>query len=174
MKPKHEARSTSTQRARRMSVYEEVVVLFRHDTSTSDTWDGSRTTTSSVNVYDDLFRHDTNTSVSPECRRHPWVDRGQPLTDPSPGTIPHICSPFPTLVASFPPPFKIAQAPLLCFPRRPRVRDIKTWGTKGSYPECFFCKHKYRGSVVTVECHIQWSYVSSNRVQSPVVSTNKV
>ena len=31
---------------------------------------------------------------------------GKPLTDPSPGTISLICSPFPALVASFPPPFK--------------------------------------------------------------------
>ena len=33
---------------------------------------------------------------------------GKPLTDPSPGTIPRICSPFPALAASCPPPFKFA------------------------------------------------------------------
>ena len=33
---------------------------------------------------------------APHRRRH-GVDRGQPLIDPSPGTIPHICSPSPVL-----------------------------------------------------------------------------
>ena len=50
---------------------------------------------------------------TPHRRRH-GVVRGQPLTDPSPGTIPHICSPSPDLVVSCPPPFKFTQEPL-CF-----------------------------------------------------------
>ncbi len=37
------------------------------------------------------------------CRGVGW---GQPLTDPSPGTIPLICSSFPVLVTSWPSPFK--------------------------------------------------------------------
>jgi len=32
---------------------------------------------------------------------HKALLRGQPLTDPSPGTIPRICSPFPALAASW-------------------------------------------------------------------------
>ena len=36
---------------------------------------------------------------APHPRRH-GVDRGQPLTDPSPDTIPHICSPSPDLTTS--------------------------------------------------------------------------
>ena len=58
----------------------------------------------------DLFRHDTSTSVSSAHRRRHGVDRGQPLTDPSPDTIPRIFSPFPVfLTESYPPPFKFAQ-----------------------------------------------------------------
>ena len=46
------------------------------------------------------FRHESSTSVSSTHRRHHGVGRGQPLTDPSPGTIPHTCSPSPSLVTS--------------------------------------------------------------------------
>ncbi len=49
------------------------------------------------------------------CRRCLGVDRGQLLTDLSPGTIPRICSPFPVLVASCPTPFKFAQESCFLF-----------------------------------------------------------
>jgi hypothetical protein len=52
------------------------------------------------------FRHEASTSVSSARRRRHGVGRGQPLTDPSPGTIPQICSPSPALAASCPPPFR--------------------------------------------------------------------
>ncbi len=57
------------------------------------------------------FHLEANTSVSSVRRRRHGVDRGQPLTDPSPGTIPHTCSPSPALVASCPSPFKFTQEP---------------------------------------------------------------
>ncbi len=41
--------------------------------------------------------------------------RGQLLTDPSPGTMTRICSPFPTLVTSCPTPFKFAQESCFLF-----------------------------------------------------------
>ena len=41
------------------------------------------------------FRHEVSTSVSSARRRRHGVDREQPITDPSPGTIPQICSPPP-------------------------------------------------------------------------------
>ena len=53
-----------------------------------------------------LLGHEVSTSVSSPRRRRHGVVRGQPLTDPSPGTIPYICSPFPTLVTSCPSPFQ--------------------------------------------------------------------
>ena len=43
---------------------------------------------------------------------------GKPLTDTSPGTIPRICSPFPDLVVSSPPPFRFTQESLFFFPLR--------------------------------------------------------
>jgi hypothetical protein len=49
------------------------------------------------------------------CRRCRGVGRGQPLTDPSPGTIPRIWSPFSTLSESCQPPFRFTQEPLLFF-----------------------------------------------------------
>ena len=52
------------------------------------------------------FRHEASTSVSSARRRRHGVGRGQPLTDPSPGTIPQICPPSPVLAASCPPPFR--------------------------------------------------------------------
>jgi hypothetical protein len=52
------------------------------------------------------IRHEASTSVSSAHRRRHGVGRGQPLTDTSPDTIPHICSPSPALAASCPPPFK--------------------------------------------------------------------
>ena len=57
------------------------------------------------------YRYDTCMYVCPYAphRRCRGVGRGQPLTDPSPGTIPRICSPFPALVTSSPSPFKFAQ-----------------------------------------------------------------
>ncbi len=61
------------------------------------------------------FRHDVSTSVSSARRRRHGVGRGQPLTDPSPGTIPQICSPSPTLAASCPPPFKIHPGAIVFF-----------------------------------------------------------
>jgi hypothetical protein len=61
------------------------------------------------------FRHEASTSVSSARRRRHGVDRGQPLTDPSPGTIPQICSPSPALAASCPPPFRFTQEPLFFF-----------------------------------------------------------
>ncbi len=61
------------------------------------------------------FRHETNTSVSSARPRRHGVGRGQPLTDPSPGTIPQICSPSPALAASCPPPFRFTQEPLFFF-----------------------------------------------------------
>jgi hypothetical protein len=54
----------------------------------------------------DSFHHEANTSVSSACRHRHGVGRGKPLTDPSPGTIPLICSPSPSFVTSYPPPFK--------------------------------------------------------------------
>ena len=66
----------------------------------------------------DFFRHDSNTSVSSARPHLIGVGRGQPLTDPSPDTIPRICSPFPTLEASCPPPFKFAQIHCFFFPVR--------------------------------------------------------
>ena len=63
------------------------------------------------------YRYDTCMHLCPYAprRRCRGVGRGQPLTDPSPGTIPRICSPFPALVASCPPPFKFTQEPLFFF-----------------------------------------------------------
>ncbi len=57
------------------------------------------------------YRYDTCMHLCPYSprRRCRGVGRGQPLTDPSPRTIPRICSPFPTLVVSCPPPFKFDQ-----------------------------------------------------------------
>ena len=60
--------------------------------------------------HDTLLRVDSPPSSQSVHR----VGRGQPLTDTSPGTIPHICSPSPVLVVSCPPPFKFAQESL-CF-----------------------------------------------------------
>ncbi len=47
------------------------------------------------------YRYDTCMHLCPyaPCRRCRGVGRGQPLTDPSPGTMSLICSPFPALVA---------------------------------------------------------------------------
>jgi hypothetical protein len=57
------------------------------------------------------FRHEASTSVSSARRRRHGVGRVQQFTDPSPGTIPQICSPSPALAASCPPPFRFAQEP---------------------------------------------------------------
>jgi hypothetical protein len=59
------------------------------------------------------YRYDTCMHLCPygPRRRCRGVGRGQPLTDPSPGTIPRICSPFPALVSSCPTPFKYTQEP---------------------------------------------------------------
>jgi hypothetical protein len=61
------------------------------------------------------YHYDTCMHLCPYAprRRCRGVGRGQPLTDPSPDTIPHICSTFPVLVVSCPSPFKFAQEP--CF-----------------------------------------------------------
>jgi hypothetical protein len=48
-------------------------------------------------------------------RRFHGVGRGQPLTDPSPGTMSHICSPFPDLVTSYPSPFTFVQESCFLF-----------------------------------------------------------
>ena len=50
------------------------------------------------------YRYDTYMHLCPYAphRRRHGVGRGQPVTDPSPGTIPHICSPSPSLVVSYP------------------------------------------------------------------------
>jgi hypothetical protein len=63
------------------------------------------------------YHYDTCIHLCPYSphRRCRGVGRGQPLTDPSPDTIPRICSPFPKLVASCPPTFKCAQDPLFLF-----------------------------------------------------------
>ena len=61
------------------------------------------------------FRHEVSTSVSSARRRRHGVDRGQPLTDPSPGTIPQICSPSPALAASCPPPFRFHSRAIVFF-----------------------------------------------------------
>jgi hypothetical protein len=45
------------------------------------------------------------------------VGRGQPLTDPSPGTIPQVCSPSPALTASCPPPFRFHSRAIVSFSR---------------------------------------------------------
>jgi hypothetical protein len=71
------------------------------------------------------FRHKVTTSVSSSRRRHHGVGRGQPLTDPSPDTIQHTCSPSPALVTSCPPPFKFAQDP--CFFFLPILQPLKTF-----------------------------------------------
>ena len=68
-----------------------------------------------LSVFLGSFLHETNTSVSSARRRRHGVGRGQPLTDTSPGTIPHICSLSPALAASCPPPFKFTQHPLFFF-----------------------------------------------------------
>ncbi len=57
----------------------------------------------------------TKTARRSVPRRRHGVGRGQPLTDPSPGTIPQICSPFPVLAASCPPPFKIHPRAIVFF-----------------------------------------------------------
>jgi hypothetical protein len=56
------------------------------------------------------YLYDTCMHLCPDAphRLYHGVGRGQPLTDPSPGTIPRICSPFSTLVVSCPPPCKFA------------------------------------------------------------------
>jgi hypothetical protein len=69
------------------------------------------------------FRHEASTSVSSARRRRHGVGRGQPLTDPSPGTIPQICSPSPTLSASCPPPFRFTQE-LLFFFELPKTKNV--------------------------------------------------
>jgi hypothetical protein len=58
-----------------------------------------------------VYHYDTCMHLCPysPCRRYREVGRGQPLTDPSPGTMSPICSPFPVLVTSCPSPFKFAQ-----------------------------------------------------------------
>ncbi len=61
------------------------------------------------------FRHEASTSVSSARRRRHGVGRGQPLTDPSPGTIPQICSPSPALAASCPPPFRFHSRAIVFF-----------------------------------------------------------
>ncbi len=60
------------------------------------------------------YRYDTCIHLCPysPCRRCHGVVWGQPLTDPSPDTIPHMCSQFPVWEASCPPPFKFTQEPL--------------------------------------------------------------
>jgi hypothetical protein len=54
-------------------------------------------------------------SVSSARRRRHGVGRGKTITDPSPGTIPQICSPSPVLAVSCPPPFRFTQEPLFFF-----------------------------------------------------------
>ncbi len=63
------------------------------------------------------YRYDTCMHLCPyvQSRRFRGVVRGQPLTDPSPVTMPRICSPFPVLVTSWPPPFKFAQESCFLF-----------------------------------------------------------
>ena len=55
------------------------------------------------------------TPVSSARRRRHGFGRGQPLTDPSPGTIPQICSPSPALAASCPPPFRFHSRAIVFF-----------------------------------------------------------
>jgi hypothetical protein len=59
------------------------------------------------------YRYDTYMYLCPyvPCRRCLEVGRWKPLSDPSPGTMSHICSPFPNLVSSCPSPFKFTQEP---------------------------------------------------------------
>jgi hypothetical protein len=54
-------------------------------------------------LYDYLYMYLYILGVQSSC------GPSQSLTDPSPGSVPHICSPFPTLVVSCPPPFKFVQ-----------------------------------------------------------------
>ncbi len=63
------------------------------------------------------YHYDTCMHLCPYSprRRCREVGRGQPLTDPSSGAMSRICSPFPVLVASCPPPFKFAQEPCFLF-----------------------------------------------------------
>jgi hypothetical protein len=63
------------------------------------------------------YRYDTCMHLCPYAprRRYRGVGRGQPLTDPSPGTIPHICSQLPDLVSSCPSPFKFTQEQCFLF-----------------------------------------------------------
>ena len=74
------------------------------------------------------YRYDTCMHLCPYAprRRCRGVGRGQPLTDPSPGTIPRICSPVPALVASCPPPFKFTQEPLFFFLRTRKTKSVLT------------------------------------------------
>ena len=63
------------------------------------------------------YRYDTCMYLwpySPHRRCH-RLGQGQPLTDPSPDTIPHICSPFPVLVTSCQPPFSFTEVPFFFF-----------------------------------------------------------
>ncbi len=55
------------------------------------------------------YHYDTCIHLSPYTpfRRYHGVGRGQPLTDPSPGIIPHISSPSPDLEVSWPPHLQI-------------------------------------------------------------------
>ena len=75
-----------------------------HDTSISHRLIGS-------------YHYDTCMYLCPYTphRRCRGVGQGQPLTDPSPGTIPSIYSPFPVLSTSFTPPFKFTQESLFFF-----------------------------------------------------------
>ena len=63
------------------------------------------------------YRYDTwrHLCLYAPCRRRHGVVRGQPPTDPSPGTIPHIWSPSPVLVVSCPPPFRFTEESLFFF-----------------------------------------------------------
>jgi hypothetical protein len=74
-----------------------------------------RSTKPIVHLLIGAYHYDTCMHLCPYTphRRCHGVGRGQPLTDPSPDTIPFICSPLPTLVVSCPPPLKFAQEP--CF-----------------------------------------------------------
>ncbi len=53
---------------------------------------------------------------------------GKPLTDPSPDTIPRLCSPFPTLVTSCPPPFRFDQEPFFFSRQSTTKRTVKIIG----------------------------------------------
>ena len=72
------------------------------------------------------YHYDTCMHLCPYTphRRSRGVDRGQPLTDPSPGTIPRICSPFPLLDDEFPTSLQIRPRGIFFFVQRLKIQIL--------------------------------------------------